>query len=149
MPFDFGQIAHLFGEAKPVEAFSEPDKKSEPVQPVNPIRKDSPAEVTKTGTLPGTEKPKKGKKTVPVERPESMKSDDTDKDQLLAKLWDTMLAAKVYDPLIVQSVVSEKDYYDITVPIRDYDADFIEGCLIEAWDQVNSLCQTKIHDLPF
>jgi hypothetical protein len=151
LPFDFAQIAHLFTECPPVEAMTEEPTPKQEEKPKEVWVQREPVTVT-TGEMvpePGKKKGKTNTAEPPEERPESMKSDDTDKDQLLAKLWDTMLAAKVYDPLIVQSVVSEKDYYDITVPIRDYDADFIEGCLIEAWDQVNSLCQTKIHDLPF
>jgi formate C-acetyltransferase len=57
-------------------------------------------------------------------------------------------AAKI-DPMLVQSVCEEKGYYDVSVPIRDYDTDFIEGCLIEAWDKVNGLIQDKISGLPF
>ena len=45
--------------------------------------------------------------------------------------------------------MADKDYYDITTPIRDYDRDFIEGCLIEAWDTVRGLCATKMNNLPF
>jgi hypothetical protein len=55
----------------------------------------------------------------------------------------------VIDPMLVQSVCEEKGYYDVSVPIRDYDTDFIEGCLIEAWDKVNGLIQDKISGLPF
>lgn len=151
MPFEYEQIAHLFGEAKPVEAVSEPEEKIEPMEPVvlPHLKKDAPAEVTKIDTLPEPEKPKKGKKAEPVDRPETMKSDNSEKDQLLAKLWDLMQKDGVVDPLILQAVVSEKEYYDIAVPIQDYDSDFISDVLIEAWKQVNSLCQTKIHDLPF
>ena len=60
-----------------------------------------------------------------------------------------MIARKIYDPLIIQAVVADKEYYELTTPIKDYDKDFIEGCLIGAWDTVNELAQTKIHDLPF
>ena len=60
-----------------------------------------------------------------------------------------MQKAAVNDPLILQAVVAEKDYYDLTVPVRDYDKEFISDVLIEAWEQVNSLCQSKILDLPF
>ena len=135
----------------PVEAVSEPEEKIEPMEPVvlPHLKKDAPAEVTKIDTLPEPEKPKKGKKAEPVDRPETMKSDNPEKDQLLAKLWDLMQKDGVVDPLILQAVVSEKEYYDIAVPIQDYDSDFISDVLIEAWKQVNSLCQTKIHDLPF
>jgi hypothetical protein len=151
MPFEYSQIAHLFGEAKPVEARTEPEEQIEQMKPVvlPHIRKDAPAEVTTTVTIPEPEKPKKGKKTAPAERPESMKSDNPEKDQLLIRLWELMQKDGVEDPLVLQAVVSEKDYYDITLPILDYDKEFISDVLIEAWEQVNRLCQTKIEDLPF
>ena len=133
LPFEFEQIAHLFS-AQPAEVKQE----AEPA-----------VEVTTVDTVPET--PKKGKKKPDPDttRPESMKSDDPEKDKLLDQLWSNMLVHQIYDPLIVQAVVAEKDYYDISVPIRDYDRDFIEGCLIEAWDKVMRLCLRKIHDLPF
>ena len=54
-------------------------------------------------------------------------------------------------PLSSVNVIDKisEEYYDLTTPIRDYDIDFIEGCLIEAWPEVNKLAQTKINDLPF
>ena len=130
MPFEYEKIAHLINSPK--------DEKIEPMEPVSLPHVSKP-KVTKVDKVP----------PVPADRPDSMKSDDPDKDKLLAKLWETMLASKVPDPLIVQAVVAEKEYYDLTIPIRDYDSEFIEGCLIEAWDTVNKLCQTKIYDLPF
>ena len=135
MPFDFGQIAHLFSAEKAPEAEEEEERivQGEPVILPHLRKKAKVATVDK----------------VPPVRPESMKSEDPAKDELLRQLWERMLKSGVPDPLIVQGVVAEKDYYDLTVPIRDYDADFIEGCLLEAWDTVNGLCQTKIHDLPF
>ena len=145
MPFEYGQIAHLFGEAKPVEATSaeEPEERIEPGEPVvlPHVKKDAPAKVDTVKKVPA--------KKEPQERPDSMKSEDEDKDQLLKMLWNMMQKDGVEDPTVVQAVVAEKDYYDLTVPIRDYDKDFICDVLIEAWDQVNRMCQTKIKDLPF
>jgi len=136
MPFEYGQIAHLFGEAAPVDAVHEDEKPApEP-------------EVT-VATVSKVPAKKQKKQAISTDRPESMKSDDPEKDRLLDRLWTKMIAHEVYDPLILQAVVSEKEYYDIAVPIRDYDREFISDVLIEAWDQVNSLCQSKIHDLPF
>ena len=94
-------------------------------------------------------KRKKKEAPAPAERPESMISEDPEKDKLLQKLWSLMQKDAVNDPLILQGVVAERDYYDLTVPVRDYDAEFISDVLIEAWEQVNKLCQTKILDLPF
>ncbi len=169
MPFEYEQIARLFGEAEPVQEMhmSEPEPKKMELKPAN-------AEVTTVDKVPEkapeeevkptpeemaavkdmingpTKKAKKGKaQEPPTERPDSMKSEDKSKDILLDKLWQLMKDSKVYDPGIIQAVVSEKDYYDLAVSVKDYDSDFIEGCLIEAWNQVNDLCQTKIHNLPF
>ena len=145
MPFEYGQIAELFGEAKPVEATSaeEPEERIEPGEPVvlPHVKKDAPAEVKSVKKVPA--------KKEPQERPDSMKSEDEDKDQLLKMLWNMMQKDGVEDPTVVQAVVAEKDYYDLTVPIKDYDQDFIRDVLIEAWDQVNRMCQTKNKDLPF
>ena len=145
MPFEYDQIAELFGEAKPVEATSaeEEEERIEPGEPVvlPHVKKDAPAEVKSVKKVPAKEEPQ--------ERPDSMKSEDEDKDQLLKMLWNMMQKDGVEDPTVVQAVVAEKEYYDLTVPVRDYDRDFISDVLIEAWEQVNGLCQTKMRDLPF
>lgn len=146
MPFDYDQIAHLFGEAQPVEAVEIREEKIEQGEPVvlphiQPAAPAVPVKVEKVAKVP--------KRKAPAERPESMISEDPDKDAQLSKLWGMMQNCGVDDPLVLQAVVAEKDYYDVAVPIRDYDREFISDVLIEAWEQVNSLCQTKIHDLPF
>ena len=137
LPFDFAQVAELFGECPPVEETAE-EKQPEPVK----------APEAKVETV---KKVPEAKKEPPadVRRPPSMVSDDPEKDQLLEQLWQLMLKDKVWDVTVVQAVVAEKEYYDLSVPVKDYDKDFISDVLIEAWEQVNNLCQTKIHDLPF
>ena len=145
MPFDYEQIAELFGEAKPVEATTaeEPEEKIEPGEPVvlPHVQPEAPAKVDTVKKVPA--------KKAPQERPESMKAEDPEKDKLLDKLWKLMQKDGVEDPLVLQSVVAEKEYYDISLPVRDYDSEFISDVLIEAWEQVNRMCQTKIHNLPF
>lgn len=144
MPFDYGQIAHLFGEAKPVEEMHIEEKKPEP----KPEPKAKPAE---TCTVEVAKKipPAKNGPITKMPRPDSMQSEDPEKDKLLDKLWDLMLAAHLIDPSVIQAVCSDKGYYDLAVLIKDYDSDFIEGCLIEAWETVRGLAQTKMNDLPF
>ena len=164
MPFDYGQIASLFGEADLVQETHAPDP-----EPKKPELKPAEAEVDTLAKVPDEDtepskievksledligpakKPKKEKvQEIPEERPDTMKSDDKNKDALLEKLWQLMKKDKVYDPGIIRAVVAEKDYYDLSVDVKDYDTEFIEGCLIEAWNQVNDLCQTKLYNLPF
>ena len=147
LPFEFGQISNLFDEKKPVEA-TERIEEMEPVQ-LPHLKKDAPAAVETVAAVPETKKPAKKKAASPIERPEILTSDEPEKDQLLAKLWELMVRDSITDPTVIQAVVSEKDYYDITVPISDYDSEFIDGCLIEAWETVRGLAATKIKDLPF
>ena len=134
MPFDFAEIEHLFTECLPVSTLTD-----EPKIVTKPA-----AEVETVNKVPA---PKK--KDPPAPRPESMRSDDPEKDQLLGRLYSMMVTDGVEDPTVVQAVVAEKEYYDLAVPIKDYDKDFISDVLIEAWRQVKDVCLTKIHDLPF
>ena len=148
MPMNYEQIASLFGEAAPVEAQEIETPQTNPVE----IKKDAPATVTTAESLPEVftkKKPAKKSDERPSARPDFLHSDNPEKDAALEKLWQLMVRDMVYDPTVIQAVVAEKDYYDLTTPIRDYDIDFIEGCLIEAWPEVNKLAQTKINDLPF
>ena len=132
MPFDFGQIAHLFQDAKPVEAHTEDIMKPT---------------VETTDKVPPAKKTKK--KPEISERPDSMKSENPEKDKLLEKLWTLMIQGDVADPTLIQTVVAGKEYYELKTLIRDYDSDFIEGCLIEAWDKVLGMALTEKHNLPF
>lgn len=141
LPFDFDQIAELFGECPPVEASVEAPEEAPPLAEVPKTPK---VEVTKGSKVP----PKKSAGT-PMPRPDEMKSDNPEKDKALGQLWAKMQLADVPEPAVIRAVVAEKEYYDLAVPVNEYDLDFIRDVLIEAWDQVNDLCQTKIHDLPF
>ena len=145
MPMEYDQIADLFGEAAPVDAQVIEEKNPEPAA----VNKDAPATVTATAQLPAAAKKPAKKPELPSARPDYLRSDNPEKDAALENLWQLMIRDAVYDPTVIQAVVAEKEYYDLTTPIRDYDIDFIEGCLIEAWPEVNKLAQTKINDLPF
>ena len=149
MPFDFSEIAHLFGEAKPVEAMTIETPKPEPKPATQPKPPEN-GTVETAATLPAAaKKPAKKKETPPSARPDYLHSDDPEKDALLEHLWQLMVKDMVWDPTVIQAVVAEKEYYDLSTPIKDYDKDFIEGCLIEAWETVRGLALTKINDLPF
>ena len=169
MPFEFGKIAHLFATetatgATDATAVAKEDPGTEKARSA---QKDTKAEVTTAEKVP--EEPKtalqakvdaicgKGSKaarktaseTPDTTRPESMASEDPDKDALLEQLWNKMLIRQIYDPMILQAVVAEKEYYDLNVPVRNYDPEFIEN-LIDLWEsQISGLCISKKHDLPF
>jgi len=135
LPFEFDAIAHLF---QPVEAKPEPTPEPAPEPAKKPAAK---ATVTKSAAVP---------KKKAAERPDSMRDpEDKVKDALLQKVWDQMQAGDVTDPCVIQKVVADRGYYEAHVMIKDYSADFIEGCLVEAWDSVLKLAQTEQYNLPF
>lgn len=133
MPFEFERIANLFGEVQPADATKQVTVTAEP-----------------SGKVPPAKKPAKKEKPEKItERPDYLRSENPEKDAALEKLWQLMQKDDIDDATVIQAVVAEKEYYDLTTPIRDYDIDFIEGCLIEAWPAVSKLAQSKILDLPF
>jgi GTPase SAR1 family protein len=134
MPFEYDQIASLFDTAEQYE--EQPAEK--PVE--KPAQKPA---VKKVDKVPETRHDKL------ANRPAEMRSDNPDKDVALGELWTKMIDADIEEPAIIRTVVADKEYYDFSVPVNEYDLDFIRDVLIEAWDQVKSLCLTKIHDLPF
>ena len=134
MPFDILAISELFPETsqeKPQEA------------PVTP-----PAPET-------TKKSSKAKKAEPVPadpekvRPESMRSDDPEKDAALSRLWVLMRSIRIGDPLVLQTVVASKGYYPAKTVPRDYDTEFIADVLLEAWEPVSQQMLSVENDLPF
>ena len=153
LPFDFAEISHLIpfkddiakAPAPVPEVHAEPDPRPEITPPK--------AEVTTQPTLPpeivNPAAAKRKKNDAPPKRPESMQSENPEKDAARGQLWGLMVKGGVPDPLALMTVVANKDYYDMSVKIRDYDIDFITDVLIEAWEQVLPLCQTIYNKLPF
>ena len=148
LPFDFEQIRSIFPDHADVgELHMEPDPEPEPEKIVLPEKR---VTITESASVPAPEKKssKKKEETCP-EPPEELTSDDPNKNKLLAALWMNMWLARITDPMIIRAVVAEKGYYESTVRICDYEYDFIEGCLIDAWEQVCKAAQSKAFDLPF
>lgn len=49
----------------------------------------------------------------------------------------------------LQMVVHDQGYYPMDMPVSSYDPDFIQGCLIAAWDQVFEKIKINRDDVPF
>lgn len=67
--------------------------------------------------------------------------------QLNPKLVDLMRANHVHESELMKAVVS-KGHMPHGMPIRDYPAEYVEGCLIAAWPQVFEAIE-KDRELPF
>lgn len=59
-----------------------------------------------------------------------------------------LMSANNVTPEELQAVVGQRGYFPEDMPIRDYPADFVEGCLVAAWPQVLQMVLDS-RDLPF
>lgn len=59
-----------------------------------------------------------------------------------------LMSANNVTPEELQAVVGKRGYFPKDMPIRNYPADFVEGCLIAAWPQVLQMVLDN-RDLPF
>lgn len=137
LPFDFGQIAHIFGQTVPASNMQQPttSAKSAPVQqtapPPEPTQK-SPAENAMDKLLAGSE---------PIEEVEGIP------DGIPSALADLMRQNHVTESEI-QLAVGMRGYFPENMPISDYPPDFVQGVLIGAWAQVFGMIQEN-RKLPF
>lgn len=126
LPFDFAQIASVIGEAPSI---SEPAPQNEP-KPVNSPTKPAqevegnPAHAQDDGLVPD----------IP--------------DGIPQALADLMRANNV-TATDIQTAVSAKGYFPLGMEITDYPKDFIDGCLIGAWDQLYQVILQERKNIPF
>ena len=59
-----------------------------------------------------------------------------------------LMAANNVTPEELQTVVGQRGYFPADMPVKDYPADFVSGCLVAAWPQVLEMICTN-RDVPF
>lgn len=141
MPMDYGQIAHIFNIVPQVE---QPVAQAPPVQQVpnaEPVTQ-QPTQPPVADPVPTTQ-PQVEQPTVNVEG-ETVPLDPN----IPQSLRDLMTKDGVSENEI-QIVVSQKGYYPQDTPITNYDASFIDGVLVGAWDQVHGMVKDFRASLPF
>lgn len=72
-------------------------------------------------------------------------------DPEIPKALRDLMEANHVDEWDIQNVVAARGYYPADVRIRDYDKDFIDGCLIGAWSQVYGMVKEmkEKEEIPF
>ena len=123
LPFDFGQIAHIFSAA-PAPAQSTQPAQTQPAAPVQQPEP-APAPVAAEELPPAVEIP----------------------DGIPAALADLMRQNNVTEDEI-QLAVSLRGYFPANMPIANYPPDFVQGVLIGAWEQVFGMIKEN-RILPF
>lgn len=60
----------------------------------------------------------------------------------------TLMVANKVEEQEIRHAVGQKGYFPEDMPVRDYPKDFIDGCLVGAWDSVYQMVQ-EFSDVPF
>lgn len=127
MPFDFSGIAHIF--AKNEQKTAKNDKKQQKTDTNQKMTPPPDEEVSPKNKEKASEK---------AAKPEPVPSAGGGKelDVRIPKALRDLMAAKNVAEWQVQHVVAHRGYFPEDVPIWNYPQDFIDGCLVAAWDQV-------------
>lgn len=151
LPLDFEPIAHLFSdnyEVKATNQIKEQQPQHTVTNTVSTVQQDEHVEqpipkvnnwTTNTDThlsINSTWKP-----TPYTAEEEAIMAE-------LPKALTDLMKSKQVHPSEIQRAVSIKGYFTKDTPIKNYDPEFIQGCLIGAWPAVMELIQTD-RDLPF
>ena len=147
LPLDFKSIAHLFSdnyEVKATEQIKEQPavntitktQQAEPVEQQNPEVNNWTTNTDTHLSIDSTWKP-----TPYTAEEEAIMAE-------LPKALTDLMKSKQVHPSEIQHAVSIKGYFTKDTPIKNYDPEFIQGCLIGAWPAVMELIQTD-RDLPF
>nr|DAP60455.1 MAG TPA: AAA domain protein [Caudoviricetes sp.] len=137
VPFEYGSIRHIIepGQAPVAAPVKEQPLKQEPpkTQTDGPApKKEEPVSNDKI-----IEKPTEKAETAPpadvgpMNRPEPSAVDE----RIPKNLRDLMISNDVCE-WDIQAVVEARGYFPGDMPVRDYPRDFVDGCLVGAWDKV-------------
>ena len=138
LPFDFGQIAHIFGQALPASNIPQPPVQNPPsaAAPPVPPAPPQPAPVSDAPLTVGD-----------LDEFEPLVPDVVIPDGIPPALADLMRQNNVTESEI-QLAVGMRGYFPENMPIANYPPDFIQGVLIGAWTQVFGMIQEN-RKLPF
>ena len=144
LPFDFAQIAHIFG-GQPV-----PMQQSAPQQvppPAQPVQQTAPQSVQQQTALPEKSPADRAMDKL-LEGSEPLESIGAAiPDGINPALADLMRQNNVSEDEI-RLAVSMRGYFPDDMPITAYPPDFVQGVLIGAWAQVFRMIQEN-RELPF
>ena len=136
IPLDYSQIKHIIEHT-----VSETAKQEIPVAP--PVSNDKPKEENKTPLENLIEDFKEN--DIPVTE---IKAEIVNVPEYVPKALADLMRANQVSVEDIENVVAQRGYFPKGTPLKDYPSDFIEGCLIGAWEQVYQLIISN-KDLPF
>lgn len=147
LPLDFKSIAHLFSDNYEVKA-TEQIKEQPAVNTITTTQQTEPAEQPKTEVNNWTTNTDTHLSIDSTWKPTPYTAEEEAIMAELPKALTDLMKSKQVHPSEIQRAVSIKGYFTKDTPIKNYDPEFIQGCLIGAWPAVMELIQTD-RDLPF
>lgn len=162
LPMDFGQIAHIFHaqsalapatvpapQTSPPETVFEPSVSAAQEEPANP----TPVVTGEVQAVPATETPTPAPDVSageppcqPGEAPPFTFGNSL--EGIYPPLADLLRTHEVL-PSEIQLVVGAKGYMPTDMPVQQYPLDFVQGCLIGAWDSVYACVLKDRQEIPF
>ncbi len=134
VPFEYSSISHIIGQTSTGTAVPKDTKTpAEGNQMAMDLTQEFPS------ASKGTEKPEKETEaTPPMEtKPEPVKENEaTAVDLRIPKNLRDLMVSNQVDEWDIQNVVAARGYFPEDMAVRDYPKDFIDGCLVGAWDKV-------------
>lgn len=134
LPFDFGQIAHLFGAAPAPAPAPQPAIHSAPQTRAKvPQQTTTPAPAPVQTPAPAQAAPAAPQLNIPDTLPQALKD---------------LMVSNGVDESDIRLVVSQRGYFPYDTPLTNYPKDFVEGVLIAAWGQMLPLIRAN-QKVPF
>ena len=151
LPLDFKSIAHLFSdnyEVKATEQIKEQQPQQATINTVTTVQQPEPVEQPIPEVNNWTTNEDEHLSIDSTWKPTPYTAEEEAIMAELPKALTDLMKSKQVHPSEIQHAVSIKGYFTKDTPIKNYDPEFIQGCLIGAWPAVMELIQTD-RDLPF
>ncbi len=151
LPFDFTQIAFCLPnpphECNPKSKEMPKEKPQEQKAP-EPVKEEQPAQKTPE---PKTEPTKATPKKADAKKSEPKAKADPDPYAGIPKALADLMKANNVTRDEIETAVSLRGYFPHGTPIENYPKEFVDGCLVGAWEQVFSIVEEVRNpkDVPF
>ncbi len=135
IPMDYEPVRHVIeGQAQQTERV-DPSVQEEKHQAPPPVKQTTPEPPPASKSR--QESPKKRETASPVDKkPEPVSPSEIKVDERVPKNLRDLMTANGVDEWDIQNVVEARGYFPGDMPVWEYPKDFIDGCLVAAWDKV-------------
>lgn len=142
VPFSYDSIRSII-EGNAAASVKEPQPKAAPVQQTIQPQHTPETQTVRSESVPEVSKPEPAvtvgeQMNLPLNKPSPVPEQPVKMniDPEIPKALRDLMEANQVDEWDIQNVVAARGYYPADVAVKDYDSDFVNGCLIGAWPQV-------------